>query len=237
MCDQVMNKWQRVAFRVGQFNLLCPTYGVKWGEREACCDWISKTDHGVSNWDRRWPALLRILKLGAPDVLALEELEESTREAIQSGMASLGMTLLWFPHPAREDALGIAFNPQTFALQSPPSHLHFPPEDPKATIGRVSLCHNDSGVLVNCLVTHQRGGNPAQMAGLVSFAQESSSPNNAVTLVCGDFNEDFGLRSPLPGFRTLHRTEDEPLVSRPAHKQDPAQKSGKGKIGTQLCTS
>ena len=43
--------------RVGTYNLLCPTYGVKWGEREACLDWRSKDEHGLSNWEQRWPAL------------------------------------------------------------------------------------------------------------------------------------------------------------------------------------
>ncbi len=43
----------RHRIRVGQYNVLCPTYGVKWGEREAFFDWKSKDDFGGSNWDLR----------------------------------------------------------------------------------------------------------------------------------------------------------------------------------------
>jgi hypothetical protein len=49
-------------------------------------------------------------------------------------------------------------------------------------------------------------------------------------LVCGDFNEDFGGCSPLSGFGMLQRSVGEPTTSRPAHKQGPTQKSGKGLV-------
>ena len=72
-------KMPQIPVRVGQFNILCPTYGVKWGEREACLEWKTKDDHGGSNWEVRWPAILRILKSAPWDILTLEELEESIR--------------------------------------------------------------------------------------------------------------------------------------------------------------
>ena len=59
--------------RVGTYNLLCPFYGLKWGEREACVDWKSNEEHGGSNWPQRWPALLRNLGVAPLDVLALQE--------------------------------------------------------------------------------------------------------------------------------------------------------------------
>ena len=97
------------SLRVGQFNVLCPAYGLKWGEREACLDWVSNEDHGGSNWDLRWPAILRCLRTCAWSVLALEELEESVRPSIEQGLESIGLQLICFDHPGREDGIGIAF--------------------------------------------------------------------------------------------------------------------------------
>ena len=104
--------------------------------------------------------------------------------------------------------------------------------------------HTQSGLPVRALVTHQRGGDAAQLRSLADFALEGLPPD-AVVVVCGDFNEDFGAGAMLPCggmsqagkgggdpvFRTLDRdAASEPIVSRPAHKQGPAQTSGKGKI-------
>jgi hypothetical protein len=39
--------------------------------------------------------------------------------------------------------------------------------------------------------THQIGGDTPQLAALLQFATEGSV-KGSVTLICGDFNEDFG---------------------------------------------
>ena len=102
-----------LTLRCGQYNLLCPAYGVKWGEREACDAWVSKQEHGGSNWSRRWPALRRVLDCAEWDVLALQELEANTFADVQQGLMAQGLELLSFPHPGREDALGIAYRTAT----------------------------------------------------------------------------------------------------------------------------
>ena len=215
----------------GQYNLLCPAYGVKWSEREACKDWGGKDDHGGSNWDVRWPALRRIIASAPWDVLALEELQTGdTRDDVVTALGDIGMRLIWFDHPGREDALGIAYKTATLSPIGQASRP-FPAEDPKATTGRVDLQHSPSGQVVRVLVTHQRGGVAAQLDDLFDFAS-ADAPAGCVTLVCGDFNEDFGeaaLRI-RPGYRTLPRGGDEPVVSRPVHKQGAENSSGKGKI-------
>jgi hypothetical protein len=155
-------------FRVGQFNLLCPTYGLKWGEREACLEWRSTREHGDSNWHLRWPALLRILTLAQCDILALEELEESTQPAVTEGLAELGLSLEVFPHPRRRDALGLAFNPNVFRLERRESR-GYPSEEPVSASGLIDLRHT-SGRLVRAVVTHQKGGVRAQLDDLLAFA-------------------------------------------------------------------
>ena len=74
-----------IEIKVGQYNLLCPAYGVKWGEREACTDWVSKEEHGGSNWTQRLPAINRLLGSVPWDVLALEELEARGRQGVTAG--------------------------------------------------------------------------------------------------------------------------------------------------------
>jgi len=218
----------RIPFRIGQFNLLCPTYGVKWGEREACVDWRSKEEHGGSNWEQRWPALLRILTAASCDVIALQELEDSMRSSLEDGLRSIGLTLAWFPHPGRADAVGIAFKTDDFSIENT-ACKDFPLDDPKATSGLVDLRHQPTGVSIRCVSTHQRGGNAVQLADTFEFAC-AGTPCSSLVLVCGDFNEDFGPSIEPFGFRTLDRGEDEPVVSRPEHKQCPENKSGQGKI-------
>lgn len=220
------------AFRLlaGQYNVLCPAYGVKWGEREACEAWVSKHEHGGSNWAKRWPALRRVLGAATWDVLTLEELEDSIRVDVGSALENMGINLMWFHHPGRDDALGIAYNA---AVLSPVAQATrpWPPVDPKATTGRVDLRHLRSGQPVRVLVTHQRGGIAAQLTDLFDFAA-ADAPPGCVTLIGGDFNEDFGdaAMAICPGYRTLPRGADEPSVSRPLHKQGSGQSSGKGKI-------
>ena len=103
--------------RVGTYNLLCPTYGVKWGEREACLDWRSKDEHGLSNWEQRWPALRRVIQAAPWDLLALEELEDSTRADVEAACDGLGLRLAWFPHAGRSDALGLAYDPRALSAE------------------------------------------------------------------------------------------------------------------------
>ena len=241
---------QSTPFRIGQFNVLCPSYGVKWGEREACADWKTKEEHGAmllcsvvlrsvvpcsvvpcsvvpcsvvpcsvvpcsggSNWSARWPAILRILAASACDVLTLQEVEESVRTELEQGLDSIGLSLVWFAHPGRVDAVAIAFRTDQFTLEACASR-DFPREDPKATTGRVDLRHNSSGIHIRCLSTHQRGGNTTQLEDTFQFAYEDA-PAKAVILVCGDFNEDFGPKFEPFEFQTLDRdpAAGEPIVS------------------------
>jgi endonuclease/exonuclease/phosphatase family metal-dependent hydrolase len=235
-----------IPFRVGQYNLLCPAYGVKWAEREACLDWVSKETHGGSNWEFRWPAIKRIIERAQCDILALEECEECMRSNLEELFASLGLSSEWYDHPGREDALVIAYNKDTFSLTESRC-TNYPPKDPKVTTGCVDLCHSASGMQVRCLVAHHRGRNTHQLADLFLFANgDERAPG--VTVVCGDFNEDFAeegtlavadghgenvqLLKPWPEYISLGRSESagELLVSRPKHKQAAEQTSGKGKV-------
>lgn len=163
------------------------------------------------------------------DILALQELQSSTRSSVEAGLELMGLELVYFEHPGREDALGIAYSAKQFSLESC-AERHFPPTDPKATSGLVDLRHKDTGIGLHCVVTHQRGGNKDQLADLFTFAGGMSE---GPVLICGDFNEDFGQSFQPDRFVTLDRdaSAGEPTVSRPAHKQDPdSNSSGKGKI-------
>jgi len=231
-CLGYAGKALAMQLRVGQFNVLCPAYGVKWGEQEACIEWVSKDEHGGSNWRARWPALQRLIGCARWDILTLEELEDSVCADVIKGLGEQGLVLIWFSHPGREDALGIAYNSAVFLLEGRVAR-HFPPENPKATTGRVDLRHVPSGRSVRVLVTHQRGGNTEQLEDLFEFAAVDA-PEVCVTIVNGDFNEDFGeaAQGLRPGYTTLRRDAEagEPTVSRPPHKQQPDQTSGKGMI-------
>jgi hypothetical protein len=235
---------RELRLRVGQYNLLCPTYGVKHGEREACAAWTSKTEHGASNWPQRWPALQRVLQRGAPwGLLLLEELEDATRADVTDTLNALGLALVWFDHPGRADALGIAYDETAFRPVATASRP-YPPDHPKVVSGRVDLTHTPSGQAVRVVVTHQRGGRAAQLEDLFAFAaadthdasggeNKSESSESLVTIVGGDFNEDFGERAVKgvrPGFTTLPRSGEELAVSRPPHKLEGAERSGKGLI-------
>ena len=69
----------------------------------------------ISNWEDRWPAILRALD--APwDILALQEVEEATRESVVEGMAGLGLLVEWFEHPGRADGVAIAYDPRVFSF-------------------------------------------------------------------------------------------------------------------------
>ena len=221
-------------FRVGQYNLLCPTYGVKWGEREACVGWKSRDNHGGSNWQRRWPALLRVLKEAPWDLLALEELEDSIRPDVEAGLDALGLRLHWFPHPGRDDALGLAYNPDVFRAAAACSR-GYPAASPRATSGRIDFHHHASGRSVRAAVTHQLGGVAEQWHDLMDFVLDGV-PDDCTCVLCGDMNEDFGPAATIgqrpEGFATLDRdlSAGELSVSRPAHKLGAEQTSGKGKV-------
>eukprot|EP01043_Picozoa_sp_COSAG02_P032141 COSAG02_NODE_2134_length_9720_cov_3.845027_1_plen_956_part_00 len=223
----------KLALRVGQYNLLCPTYGVKWGEREACEQWVSAEQHGGSNWDARWPALRRVLEVGSQwDLLTLQELEDSVRDDVEEGVASMGLVLEWFDHPGRADAVGIAYAPHSFSLLAR-AERGYPAGRANVVTGRLDLRHISSGATVRVLSTHQRGGTPEQLSDLFQFAVEAAPKPVAVTVIGGDFNEELQPATfEGRGFRTLARAvaAGEPAVSRPAHKQDPSQTSGQGKI-------
>jgi endonuclease/exonuclease/phosphatase family metal-dependent hydrolase len=227
-----------LTLRVATYNLLCPSYGLKWGEREACLDWKSPQVHGPSSWSARWPALLRVMQSAIWDVLVLQEIEPSTQPDIAAGIEALGLHLEPFKHPGRADGLAIAFDPDKFELESrcqrdyprPPSQLY-------ATSGRLDLrLRTGAGHAVRVVATHQKGGVAAQLADLGAFAEDEPPEGLVLTLVCGDFNEDFGVGvgvSPWPGYSTLDRVfgRSELSVSRPAHKQDPRNnRSGRGKV-------
>ena len=139
-------------------------------------------------------------------------------------------SLVWFARPSRADALGVAYREEAFTLHATSSRP-YPLREPRATSGRVDLRHVPTGRAVRVLVTHQRGGLAAQLADLFAFAT-ADAPDGCVTVIGGDFNEDFGeaATSVWPGYTTLPRSSDEPDVSRPPHKQDAANTSGKGLV-------
>jgi hypothetical protein len=87
--------------RVGTYNVLSPTYALEQQDREGIKPAVvghGKKPVDISNWEDRWPAILRALD--APwDILALQEVEEATRESVVEGMAGLGLLVEWFEHP------------------------------------------------------------------------------------------------------------------------------------------
>lgn len=218
--------------RVGQYNLLSPTYGVKWGEREACIRWVSKADHGGSNWTVRWPALLRNISVAQWDLLGLQEIEDSTRSDVETGLNSLGLCMKVFSHPGRLDSLGLAYNPQELKI-----HQHdvqpYPAQSPKSITGRVDFLHRRSGRPLRVAITHQRGGDVEQLKDTLSFVFDA--PSEFTCILCGDMNEEFSAddaRLKAYGLTTLQRDVDagESSVSRPPHKQQEGETSGKGKV-------
>lgn len=224
----------RPRIRIGSFNILCPAYGLKWGEREACLEWTSKENHGGCNWNVRLPALLRLISSAECDVLALQEIQASCHLDLEIGLRSITtkLHLEWYNHPGRQDAVGIAFNPEKFDLEKSVScPLRTVPR--KVTNGSVDLVTKEGGQRIRVVTTHQGGRRNEQLEDVFKFAQSGSDAPDIIA-VCGDFNEDFGEAgckiAESRGFSTLPRTEGEPLVSRPVHKQGADQSSGKGKI-------
>jgi len=153
----------------------------------------------------------------------------------EAGIGALGMKTMWFAHPGRQDCLGIAWRPETFEMKAS-AIREWPREGPKAASGRMDFAHVATGKHVRVLVTHQRGGIDEQLADLFDFAQEDMA-EEGIIVIAGDWNEDFGQAGGCKvaqesGFEVLSRdvSAGEPSVSRPPHKQDTSQKSGKGMI-------
>lgn len=103
--------------------------------------------------------------------------------------------------------------------------------------GRVDLTHLATGRRIRVITAHCRGGRQPQLEALAAFGDEGEGSD--VTVIAGDFNEDFHsedravVRCPFPEtlgeYRTLLRGEL-PALSRPPHKQAEDQSSGKGKV-------
>eukprot|EP01065_Artemidia_motanka_P010227 TRINITY_DN15397_c0_g1_i1.p1 TRINITY_DN15397_c0_g1~~TRINITY_DN15397_c0_g1_i1.p1 ORF type:complete len:320 (+),score=96.93 TRINITY_DN15397_c0_g1_i1:115-960(+) len=218
---------------VGQFNVLCPAYALRWGEREGCVDHTAPQARRVCNWRQRWPALRRVLTSARWDVLTLQELQEATLPDVSSALSSCGMRLCYHKHPARFDGLGVAYRSDVFEELSNDAL----PFSGYTVTARVDLRHRETGKVCRVFSTHQRGAVEAQMTQLlddVSIDEDKAD----VLVLAGDFNEDFGRASggvqgsrvAASGFVTLCRAADEPEFSRPPHKQDAEQTSGKGKV-------
>ena len=78
-----------VRLRVGQLNVLSPTYAVKWREREGCVDRTAPDGQRVSNWPRRWPALRRVLECAEWDVVFFQVASLRSARARASSLPSL----------------------------------------------------------------------------------------------------------------------------------------------------
>merc|ERR1719253_2331325 len=98
---------EELEVRVCQYNLLSPTYAVKWREREGM------DPEGQSNWAVRWPALLRNLE-GAWDFACLQEVEDGTLEDVQAGFPP--GRLRFHQHPKRSDGLAIVVDERQWTV-------------------------------------------------------------------------------------------------------------------------
>lgn len=213
---------------VGCYNVLCSTYAVKWSEREGV------GPDGASNWAARWPVMREVIQRAAWDVVCLQEVEHCDVEGIRAGLGN-GYEAYYFKHVQRPpDGVLIAVRKKHVAGAIVPKEMQW---RDSVAFGRVDFVL-PGGEHVRVVTGHMRGGNDKQLADLAAFADEGDAPD--VTVVTGDFNEDFGtsqgkFRCPLPdgplgAWSTLQREIGLPTVSRPPHKQMPDQTSGKGKI-------
>lgn len=216
------------SFSVGCYNVLCPTYAVKWGEREGM------GPDRANNWSSRWPVMQDIIQRANWDICCLQEVEVADMNDILTGFGDQ-YSSYYFKHAKRPpDGVLIAVRRDAFECVGA-TEIQW---RGSVAFGRVDLRHRSSGVSVRVVTAHMRGGNAQQLADLAAFADEGCSAD--VTVVTGDFNEDFGaghgaFACPLPDSKlgcwsTLQRQDGLPEVSRPPHKQGPDQKSGKGKI-------
>mmetsp|Transcript_19614 Transcript_19614/g.52773 ORF Transcript_19614/g.52773 Transcript_19614/m.52773 type:complete len:336 (+) Transcript_19614:61-1068(+) len=219
-----------LSISVGCYNVLCSTYAVKWGEREGV------GGNGATNWSLRWPVMCNIINRARWDVVCLQEVERTDVDEITSGLGD-GYTTFYFKHQKRPpDGLMIAVRTKAFHMKTTPMEL----QHNGVAFGGVDLVHRASGRKVRVVTAHCRGRNAAQLEALADFAEDCREEPD-VTVVTGDFNEDFstsdrtGVRCPFPEGRagtytTLLREPELPMLSRPPHKQGEDQKSGKGKI-------
>mmetsp|Transcript_6009 Transcript_6009/g.14353 ORF Transcript_6009/g.14353 Transcript_6009/m.14353 type:complete len:296 (+) Transcript_6009:11-898(+) len=208
---------------VATYNVLCPVYGVKWAEREACLD--HKAEERASNWDVRWPALKRNLALGRWDVVCIQEAQDVTRRHLEQAATEMEMEFCFVPHQKRKDALAMMYRPSRLELVK-----HDVRDFCGSSTGLLELRDLCTDATLRVLCTHQRGGKPEQMADLMEYAEAEPAPG--CTIVCGDFNEDFNVTGNHPaGYAWANRADrDLSAVSRPDHKQGDDQTSGKGKV-------
>lgn len=185
---------------------------------------------GSSNWAQRWPVMQAIINRAQWDVVCLQEVEQTDAQQISDGFGA-GYTTFYFKHEKRPpDGLMIAVKSDTFEASPSPQEI----QDDGVAFGSVDVVHRKSGRKVRIVTAHARGGRKEQLEALSKFA-DGDREDSDLTIVTGDFNEDFGRSIPFQGsprgrYTTLVREAGLPDVSRPPHKQDPAQKSGKGKI-------
>lgn len=216
------------AFSIGCYNVLCSTYAVKWNEREGV------DNEGNSNWATRWPIMKDIITRAHWGVVCLQEVEHTDAQEIAVGLGGTYMTH-YFKHTKRPpDGLLIAVDTSVF--ENP---VFVETQFNGVAFGRVDMVYKSCSSKVRVLTCHARGGNAEQLAALASFAEETNDAD--VTVVTGDFNEDFSIegcdkvRCPLPNssascYSTLLREDIAQKFSRPPHKQAEDQKSGKGKV-------
>ncbi|CAK0820015.1 unnamed protein product [Prorocentrum cordatum] len=218
---------------VGCYNVLCSTYAATWNEREGV------GPDGASNWASWWP-VMRDSKCKAQwDVICLQEVEHTDAADTAKDLGS-GYSTKYFKH-ARRPPDGLlnavrdeAFNNITF-METQFNGVAF---------GRVDMVHKATCRSVRVVTCHARGGDAEQLAALNSFADgadEDSKREVDLTVIAGGFNEVFAPREDghvaVPfsetragRYRTMLREADLPRLSRPPHKQQEDQKSGKGKV-------
>lgn len=223
----------RAAFSVGSYNVLCPEYALKWGEREG----VGRD--GACNWSLRWPVMLEILGRVGLDVVCLQEVPEADAADVADGLAAHDYDAVYFKHDNRPpDGLMIAVRRNVWRG---PVLSHSEVQHNGVAFGQVDLVHEASGAQVRVVTAHCRGGRKDQLQALANFADAGGNLPD-VTVIAADFNEDFAAASgtgevacPFAderagGYLTLSREEGLPPLSRPPHKQAADQKSGKGKV-------
>ncbi|CAE7837665.1 Calm4, partial [Symbiodinium necroappetens] len=220
---------QAPTFSICTYNLLCPTYAVKWKEQQGMAA------DGSSNWPVRWPVMRDILQRGQFDVLCLQEVENTELDSIVADLGS-GYRAKYFKHSRRPpDGLLIAVKSSAFKA-SPEWILG---EHQGFALGGVDLEH-PCGAKIRVVTGHMKGGRPAQLQAFAEFASAESSAD--VEILTADFNEDFAEQGRSEGvvrcpfgheerpYSTLPRALELPQLSRPPNKQDEGQSSGKGKV-------
>jgi len=228
-CEEGAPRQALAEVSVGSYNVLCSTYAVKWGEREGV------GPDGLTNWALRWPVMQGYIGRAQWDLLCLQEVEHTDVGDISAGLGEEYQTF-YFKHPSRPpDGVMIAVRSDTWEN---PKVLEL--QHKGVAFGLVDVTHRRSGRKVRLVTAHCRGRNKEQLEALANFADASGQGEPDVTVITGDFNEDFRsgdgqVRCAFPEgraghFKTLQREDGLPEVSRPPHKQAPGQTSGKGLI-------